>query len=230
MCRSQVRCGKRPCYGRVFASTIQTLSFVVCEIWRRLCLAQSTTLGYNSIHDAMITKSKICASSSCVDTQQWQICFRWQMKFSVEGTDRKRQDYHAEMSLPQFYDFMHDVEKAKMNLESIGRWTTTKIQTNFYPCNIIGISTDALKKFSTVTDWLAIICHKRIYVGNPPSHTTNLQCDATLFCRPTPRHRAIPCQAHAHRIWLGWDSTGVGRFYSFPEQMRAFSRCDTRQV
>lgn len=93
-----------------------------CQKWKVSAGKMQTKLLVSSIKGKKLVefdwKFGVTASSS--ELRKVGTCFI-QMKFSVEGADRKRQDYMTEMSLPQFYDFMHDVEKAKINLESLGR-------------------------------------------------------------------------------------------------------------
>ncbi|XP_039263848.2 COMM domain-containing protein 7-like [Styela clava] len=62
-------------------------------------------------------KFGVTASSS--ENKKVGTCFI-QMKFTLEGEDRKIEDIEVELSLPQFYDFMHEIEKAKISLESLG--------------------------------------------------------------------------------------------------------------
>lgn len=92
-----------------------------CGKWKTHILKMQTSLLVGSTRGKKLInldwKFGVTASSS--ENRKVGTCFI-QMKFTLEGEDRKKEDFEVELSLPQFYDFMHEIEKAKLGLESLG--------------------------------------------------------------------------------------------------------------
>ena len=63
------------------------------------------------------------------------------MKWTTKGEDGKLETICMELSLPQFYKFLHEMEKAKTSMEMLAWFigTNTNILSQEYPKKMLSV-------------------------------------------------------------------------------------------